>query len=181
MAGIRMTFHKPKWAPWLDDGTIDWFWAACERLRIPLMLLVPQRLDAVARIAARHPELKLIIDHMGRRSELRDEECFADLDELLALAKHPGVAVKVSSAPCYSTQPYPFRNLDAYLERIVDAFGPAHCFWGSDVSRLPCTYSQAVDHFVRELDFLRGEDLELVMGRAMSQALRWPEKKGDTE
>ena len=175
MSGIRMTFHKPKWGVWLDDGSIEWFWTACERLGIPVMLLVPRRLDAVAKIARAHPGLTLIIDHMGRRSDLRDDACFADLDELLALAACPKVAVKVSSAPCYTTAPYPFSNLTPYLRRIFDAFGPHRCFWGSDMSRLPCSYSAAVDHFARELEFLRGEDLALVMGGALSQALRWPQ------
>jgi predicted TIM-barrel fold metal-dependent hydrolase len=176
-----MTFHKPKWGQWLDEGSIDWFWAACERLEIPLMLLVPRRLDAVARVAERHPGLTLIVDHMGRRSDLHDDACFADLDELIALARFAKVAVKVSSAPCYSTEAYPYANLRPYLQRIVDAFGPRRSFWGSDVSRLPCTYAQAVDHFLHELDFLRGEDLALVMGRALSQALRWPEPAHSSE
>lgn len=175
MSGIRMTFHKPKWGPWLDDGSIDWFWAACERLGIPLMLLIPRRLDAVTAVARKYPGLTLIIDHMARRSELRDDACFTDLDELLALASFPKVAVKVSSAPCYTTAPYPFANLNPYLRRIFDAFGPHRCFWGSDVSRLPCSYELAVNHFLHELDFLRGGDLALVMGGALSQVLRWPE------
>jgi predicted TIM-barrel fold metal-dependent hydrolase len=175
MVGIRMTFHKPQWSGWLDDGSIDWFWADCERLGIPLMLLAPGRLDAVARIAARHPHLALVIDHLGRRSELRDEACFADLDVLLGLARFPNVCVKASAAPCYSTQPYPFRNLDAHLRRVYEHFGPMRTFWGSDVSRLPCTYRQAVDHFLRELDFIPAGDRPWVMGGALSALLHWPQ------
>ena len=177
MSGIRMTFHKPKWGPWLDDGSIDWFWADCEKLGIPLMLLVPGRLDAIAKVARKHPGLALIVDHMGRKSQLRDDACFADLDILLGMAALPNVGVKVSSAPCYTTQPYPFANLKPYLRRIFDAFGPKRCYWGSDVSRLPCSYKQAVDHFMQELDFLKGEDKAWVMGRALSEVLRWPEPK----
>jgi predicted TIM-barrel fold metal-dependent hydrolase len=175
VCGIRMTFHKPKWGPWLDDGSLDWYWAACERLGIPLMLLVPRRLESIARIAHKHPGLTLIIDHMGRRSELRDDACFADLDELLAMARLPNVMVKVAAAPCYSTAPYPYANLRPFLEQIVHAFGPGRSFWGSDVSRLPCSYRQCVEHFTQELDFLHGADLELVMGKALSKVLRWPE------
>ncbi len=174
MSGIRMTFHKPKWSPWLDNDEIDWFWADCERLGIPLMLLLPGRVDVVDRVARRHPGLTLIIDHMGRRSQLRNDECFADLDDLLALSRLPNVSVKASSAPCYSTQEYPFPGLTPHLERIFDSFGPRRTFWGSDVSRLQCSYKQAVDHFLHELDFLKGQDKELVMGRAISDLLRWP-------
>jgi predicted TIM-barrel fold metal-dependent hydrolase len=175
MAGIRMTFHQPRWAGWLDDGSIDWFWSDCERLGIPLMLLIPGRLDAVATVAQRHPGLTLIIDHLGRRSELRDAAAFADLDVLLQLAKLPNVSVKASAVPCYSTAPYPFANLKPYLRSVFDAFGPRRVFWGSDVSRLPCTYRVAVEHFLDELDFISDDDKAWVMGRALSALLRWPE------
>jgi predicted TIM-barrel fold metal-dependent hydrolase len=174
MAGIRMTFHKPQWGRWLDDGSIDWFWADCERLGIPLMLLIPGRLDAVGAVARRHPGLTLIIDHLGRRSDLRDDACFADLDALLALGTLPNVAVKASAVPCYSTQPYPFRNLQPYLRRIYEHFGPRRTFWGSDVSRLPGSYREAVDHFAHALDFIPAAELPWVMGGALSEVLRWP-------
>lgn len=175
MAGIRMTFHRPQWSRWLDDGTIDWFWADCERLGIPLMLLIPGRLDAVERIARRHPGLQLVVDHLGRRSDLRDEACFADLDVMLGLGALHNVSIKASAAPCYSTEDYPFRNLKPYLKRIYEHFGPRRMFWGSDVSRLPCSYRQAVDHFLEELDFIPREELPWVMGRGLSRLLRWEE------
>jgi len=179
MAGIRMTFHKPQWSGWLDDGSIDWFWSACEQIGIPLMLLIPGRLDAVEQIARRHPQLQLVIDHLGRRSELRDDACFADLDVMLRLGSLDNVSVKASAAPCYSTEDYPFPNLKPHLRRIYEHFGPRRMFWGSDVSRLPCTYRQAVDHFLEALDFIPGEELPWVMGRSLSRLLRWAEPQTD--
>ena len=175
MAGIRMTFHKPQWSRWLDDGAIDWFWADCERLGIPLMLLIPGRLDAVARIAGRHPALALIVDHLGLHSNHRDAQCDDDLDRLLALAAHPKVHVKASAVPCYTDEPYPFPGFASRLRRVYGHFGPQRMFWGSDVSRLPCSYRQAVEHFLHELDFIAEADLPLVMGGALSRLLGWPE------
>ena len=177
MAGIRMTFHKAPWNAWLDDGTVDWFWAECERLAIPIMLLIPGRMDAVERIARRHPGLQLVIDHLGRRSELRDDACFADLHRMLRLGALDNVSVKASAAPCYSTEAYPFRNLKPHLRGIYEHFGPRRMFWGSDVSRLPCSYRQAVDHFLDELDFIPGAELPWVMGRGLSQLLQWEEPR----
>ena len=175
MAGIRMTFPKPQWARWLDDGSIAWYWAECERLGIPVMLLIPGRLDAVAAIARRHPRLQLVVDHLGLHSNLRDDAAFADLQVLLRLAALPNVSVKASAVPCYSTEPYPFRNVTPYLKWIYEHFGPMRTFWGSDVSRLPCSYREAVAHFLHELDFIPRQDLPWVMGGALSKLLRWPE------
>ena len=56
---------------------------------------------------------------------------------------------------------------------IFDAFGPQRCFWGTDVTRMPCTYRQCVTMFTEELPWLKGNDLELVMGRAVCEWLGW--------
>jgi hypothetical protein len=36
MLGVRMSFHVKPFIDWLDDGSLDWFWAACERCAIPV-------------------------------------------------------------------------------------------------------------------------------------------------
>lgn len=174
MLGIRMTFHKPQWADWLDPGMLDWYWSQCERLGIPLMLFVPGRVDKISAIAERHPGLTIVLDHMARHSNLRDSECFADLDTLLALARFPNLYIKTSAVPCYSTQPYPFANLTPYLKRIYDHFGPRRLMWGSDYTRLPCSYQECVDHFLKTLDFLDEDDLTWIMGANAARALCWP-------
>jgi predicted TIM-barrel fold metal-dependent hydrolase len=174
MLGIRMTFFKPHWARWLEPGVIDWYWSALERLNIPLMALAYGRLPLLADLARRHPGLTLIIDHMGRQSALRDDECFADLDEMLAMARMPNVSIKASSLPCYTTDPYPFPRLAPYLMRTFDAFGADRMMWGSDVTRLPCTYLECLDHFRKELPFLTDADRAMVLGGTAAKLLRWP-------
>ena len=159
----------------MHPASIDWFWSGCERLGIPLMALAPGLLGDIAALAARHPGLTIMVDHMGRRSERRDAECFADLDELLALARFPNIAVKATALPCYSTEPYPFANLAPYLRRTFDAFGPDRIMWGSDLTRLPCSYAECLDHFRHELAFLKDDDLSSVLGGTAARLLRWPE------
>ncbi|HTC99040.1 MAG TPA: amidohydrolase family protein [Bradyrhizobium sp.] len=176
MLGIRMTFFKPHWARWLEGGVVDWYWSACERLGIPLMALAYGRIKELGALAARHPGLTVIIDHMGRQSSLRDDEAFADLDEMLALAKLPNVSIKASSLPCYTTDPYPFPKLTPYLKRTFDAFGADRMMWGSDITRLPCSYQECLDHFKHELPFLNDNDRALVLGGTAARLLRWPEK-----
>jgi len=92
---------------------------------------------------------------------------------LVALAKLPNVAVKATGAPHYSTGPYPYRNLHDGLQRIFDAFGPHRLFWGTDITRMPCSYRQCVTFFTEELPWLKGRDLELVMGRALCAWIGW--------
>jgi predicted TIM-barrel fold metal-dependent hydrolase len=104
---------------------------------------------------------------------------FADLDRLLALAKHPNVAVKASGIPHYATDAYPFPSLHLPLRRVFDAFGPRRLFWGSDFTKLACRYRQAVTMFTEALPWLKGADLEWVMGRGLCEWLGWPHPATD--
>jgi predicted TIM-barrel fold metal-dependent hydrolase len=174
MFGIRMTFYKPVWARWLAPCAIDWFWSDCETLGILISALAFGAVDQVGRLAARHPGLTIILDHLARRSGLRDDACFADLSDLLALARLPNVSVKATALPCYTTDPYPFANLYPHLRRIYDAFDPDRIMWGSDLTRLPCSYAQCLDHVQKELDFPSDADRVRILGGTAATLLRWP-------
>ena len=115
------------------------------------MVLMPGTLDILARIATAHPRLKLTLDHVGLRATGKGAAAFADLPAVLALAKHPNVAVKASGMPSLSAEGYPFRDLHPYIEQLVDAFGPRRTFWGTDLTRMPCTYRECVSLFTEEL------------------------------
>jgi predicted TIM-barrel fold metal-dependent hydrolase len=176
MLGFRFTFNQPQQQAWWTDGSLDWFWAACEKEGLPVGLLAGGHMAALGTIADRHPALKLHIDHHGRGGgggAGTDDAAFANLGEMLALAKYPNVAVKLSGAPSYSSQPYPYRNIHQYIRRIFDAFGPTRCFWGTDITRMPCSYRQCVTMFTDELPWLTGSDRDLVMGRAVCDWIGW--------
>jgi L-fuconolactonase len=174
MLGMRFTFRRPQLAAPLVEGRIDWLWDAAEKHQIRLMILVTHdQVRYIDRIAERHPGLKIIIDHMGLISGTKDEAAFAELDKLLAIAKRPNVAVKASGTAGYTSDTYPYRWLHPYLRRVYDAFGPRRMFWGTDFTRLPCTYRQAVTQFTEEIPWLKGDDLEWVMGRGICEWLGW--------
>ena len=173
MLGLRFTFQEPHQQTWLTDGTMDWLWPAAAEADLPVALLAANILPDVAVVAERHPDVKLIVDHMGIPRFGKDESGFANLPLLLALAKFPNVAVKATGAPSYSTHPYPYRNIHDYLHRIYDAFGPNRMFWGTDITRMPCTWRECVTLFTEELPWLSEEDKELIMGRALCRFLDW--------
>jgi len=174
MLGLRFTFLQPHQKTWPTDGTIDWLWPAAERAELPIALLAFGFLPKVAQVAERHPRLRLIIDHLGRSSPaMKDDAAWATLPDMLALAKYPNVAIKATGAPSYSSQPYPYRNIHGYLRQIYDAFGPERMFWGTDITRMPCSWRQCVTLFTEELPWLSARDKELIMGRALCAWLGW--------
>jgi len=173
MLGVRFVFHRSPLLELLTEGKADWLWPEAESHGIPVYMLVPHRhLHFVEKIATRHPKLKLVMDHSGL-VDGKDEEAFKEFDKLLALAKYPNVATKVSCFPFFTTDKYPFRKLHPCLRQVYDTFGPKRMFWGTDLSRLPCSYRQGVTLFTEELPWLTGQDLEWVMGRGVCEWLGW--------
>ena len=177
MVGFRWSLTRPEQQTWHEDGTIDWLWPAAERAGTPVATMAWRFLPLFRQIAERHPQLKLLIDHLGLKRAKQDEAAFEGLDTVLSLAKLPNVAVKATGAPGYSTAPYPFRNIHDGLHRIFDAYGPHRFFWGTDLTRMPCSYRECVTMFTEELPWLKGRDLELVMGQGACDWLGWDPAK----
>jgi L-fuconolactonase len=174
MLGIRVSFQKSPRTAWLEDGTADWLWPAAEAHDIPIMIFAPGLNDKVRSIAINHPRLRIIIDHMGLARE-KDEKAAAAIESLCSLADCPNVYVKTTSIPLYSTEPYPCRNLHGSLQRLITAFQPRRCFWGTDLTRIKSlgTYREFVTLFTEELTFLSSDDLEWIMGRGLVECLDW--------
>ena len=174
MKGLRFYFTDPRSQSWPSDGTLDWLWPEAERLQIPVSLQASTFLPRIAAIAERHPALKISIDHMAvPRGTNGAEDAYRDLPHLLALAKHPNVAVKATGQPGYASDSYPFRSIHDGLHRVFDAFGPQRMFWGTDITRMRCTWRECVLLFTEELPWLKGLDLELVMGQAFCDWIGW--------
>jgi predicted TIM-barrel fold metal-dependent hydrolase len=173
MMGLRWPLLSEPQQKWLSDGSLEWLWPAAEQEGLPIAMMGGLFLSKFRDIAARHPRLKMIVDHCGLNRHGRDAEAFVHLEELVALAKLPNVAVKATGAPHYSTEAYPYRNIQDGLHRIYDAFGPKRFFWGTDITRMPCSYRQCVTFFTEELAWLKGSELEDVMGRGLCQWIGW--------
>lgn len=173
MLGIRLTLHREPWLGWHRAGRMTWFWRSAERLGIPVAVYAPGLLPDMHAIAAAHPDLRLVLDHLALPLGRVDQAAFAGLDELLALARLPNVAVKASALPCHTSEPYPFPGLHDPIRQVLGAFGPERMFFGSDLTRLPCPYVQAVELFTETLGFLGDADREWVMGRGLREWLDW--------
>ncbi len=176
MLGLRYTFLHDPARQWLADGSLEWLWTEAEQAGVPIAMLATDSLADIAGIAERHPGLRLTIDHLGGRgglTTLKDHDAMTHMPALLALAKFPNVAVKATGAPGYSAEAYPFPIMQSYLREIFDAFGPQRMFWGTDISKMPCSWRQCVTMFTEELAWLSEDDKRLVMGEALCSWWGW--------
>jgi predicted TIM-barrel fold metal-dependent hydrolase len=175
MVGVRLTFQAAM-EKLLTEGHADWFWPAAEKLALPVMFFAPGNIPKFASVAERHPGLPLIIDHMSLNQDIAKEgRIGAAIDDVVKLAKFPNVSVKVSSAPNFSKEPYPWRDTFDAIKRCFDAYGPRRCYWGTDLtnSLAKATYRQRITQFTEELPFLSEQDKDWVMGKAILERLKW--------
>ena len=175
MLGVRALFLGPS-ERWLTDGTADWFWPAAEKAGVPVMALAGSGADGFVRVAQAHPQLQLIIDHMGITvAAMRAGRTAEVIGQVERLAQYPNVSVKLSAVPNLSTQPYPFIDFNDHVRRLFNAFGPQRSFWGTDITNgfAKASYKQRVTHFTEALGFLSSQDLDWVMGRALLTRLKW--------
>ena len=175
MLGIRVAFNHEK-TQWIADGTADWLWQAAEDADVPIMIFAPDAPEQIGRIAREHPRLRLIVDHMGQATRGPEYRRVGPrLDIIAPFAKYPNVAVKLSAVPGFSSESYPFRGMTPHLRRLIEAFGPQRCFWGTDLThqRGKYPYRMYVEHFEQELAILPAGDRTLIMGEAILTFLDW--------
>ncbi|HEV2098128.1 MAG TPA: amidohydrolase family protein [Stellaceae bacterium] len=159
------------------DPDINRVLATAARHSLPVNLACAGRLEQAGQLAARNPNTRLVIDHLGLpqpHEPPAPAAPFADLPKLLALAAHDNIAVKISGACTLSHEPFPYRDIWDPLGRVFDAFGFARCMWGTDWTRAVgmLTYKQGVEAF-RVTDRLSDGDRAALMGGTLQRIYNW--------
>ena len=174
MLGLRFVLLTPDTWARVVSGELDWLFGAASRRRLPFGLITPANEVAhLSVIAQAHPGMRMLIDHLDVGPFDKLPAATAHLDALIALARYPNIAVKASAVPSMSNEPYPFADTFGAIKKVYDAFGPKRMFWGTDYTRMRCSWRECVTMFTEELPWLAGDDRELVMGRAVCDWLGW--------
>ena len=121
----------------------------------------------------RYPKMRLLIDHLGVPPFLQLPDAAACVEGLLGLAHLPNVAVKATAVPSMASDGYPFASTHDLLRKTFHAFGAERMFWGTDFTRMHPSWRDCADMFTQELDWLKGSELEAVMGGALRNWINW--------
>ncbi len=84
--------------------------------------------DQVAVIADRYPSLKLILDHMGYPQVNADE---TEFQPIIDLARYDNICLKLSDVAGRSSQDFPYRDVQPFIEKLLGAFGAERIVWGT--------------------------------------------------
>ncbi len=179
--GIRIMMRDDVSTDAADPG-LNAVFAAGARHGMPVNILCWGRLEQAAQLAARNPNTRVVIDHLGLQQPFEPPAPaapWAELPKLLALAAHENVAVKISGACTLSHEAYPYKDIWDPLARIFDAFGFGRCLWGTDWTRATglLTYAQGVEAF-RVTDRLSESDRAALMGGSLSRVYNWAPSRG---
>jgi len=129
--GFRITswIRKEKWLT--GDGMAAMWKKGAETGQAMCCLINPEDLPGVADMCRKNPHTTVVIDHFARigvDGEIRD----ADVKNLLALAQHKRVNVKLSAYYALGKKQEPYDDLLPMIRRVLTAFGPERCMWASD-------------------------------------------------
>ena len=174
--GVRLVI----WNERADDANAPGVGAVCEAAGhhgLPVCVLCWGQLPLLDQLARKHPETQFVLDHLGLPQPFEPpppSEPFASLPEVLALAQHQNVAIKVTGACTLSHEPFPFVDLRAPLGRVFDAFGFERCLWGTDWTRATAvvTFADAVAAF-RDTDWLSASERDALMGTSLQGIFNW--------
>ena len=177
---VRIMLNRGVTSDAADPG-ISRVLAAAARHALPVNLLCWGRLEQAEQMAARNPNTRLVIDHIGLQQPFEPPvpaQPFADLPKVVALAAYDNVAIKISGACTLSQQPFPYNDLWDPLGRIFDAFGFDRCMWGTDWTRAVAllTYKQGVEAF-RVTDRLSDSERAALMGETLQRVYHWSPSK----
>ena len=152
--GIRALRSIPGKDGRMDSPGVQELWKAAGDSRLIVNVLCGgNNADAVAGMLEKFARQPVVLDHcMNLRAGQDHGSVLADL---LRIAKYPNAHAKLTFLATGSAEPYPFRDLHDSCRRLITAYTPGRCVWGSD---FPCelwtrkaTYSQNLRLFTAEL------------------------------
>jgi L-fuconolactonase len=173
---IRIMMNDSVSADAADPG-IDRVLKAAAKYDLPVNLMARGRLEQVGQMAARNPNTQLVIDHLGLEQPMKPPappKPWRELPQLLALASHKNIVVKISGACTLSHEKFPYKDIWDPLGRIFDTFTLDRCMWGTDWTRAVAllTYKEGVDSF-RVTERLSDSDRATLMGGSLTKIYGW--------
>ncbi len=172
--GLRFVIMRPDDVMALAEGRFDWIWEVADRRAAPVALMLPSdALGQIGRLAIDFPSVRFMIDHLAISPFDKGTAALEHLPQLVCLAARDNVAIKATAVPGIATDPYPHYSIHTALEALFHAYGASRFFWGTNITRMSLDWRQCAQMFTEHLRWLRGSDLEKVMGYGLCQWTGW--------
>jgi predicted TIM-barrel fold metal-dependent hydrolase len=173
--GLRLSPRLRPDIAWYNDRQADRLWQKASQLNMILTLLIGlDQLASVAEAIKRFPNVQVVIDHLARPDATEDPggKLFGDL---VALARFEHVNIKLSALGFMSREPYPHRDVLAWVKRVFDSFGAERLMWGTDtpMSQDPAAIPDAMRLIGLALPEASPEEQAEMMGGTAARLFGW--------
>jgi predicted TIM-barrel fold metal-dependent hydrolase len=164
--------------PAFSSGGFEPLFALAQSHHVPLFASTHGWAAVLDDVATRYPDLILIVDHLGVSQSPYSPprpEPWDRLPDLLKLARHRNVFVKVCGVPVLARESFPYKDAWPYLHSVIDAFGAERLMWASDYTRMRHggrTYSESRDYLLRT-DEISDEQKGQIFGGTVRRVLNW--------
>jgi L-fuconolactonase len=168
LVGIRHQVHDEADPSWLlRDDVLRGIRAVGVAGLVYDLLVRTRELPAALQMVRTMPEVTFVIDHAGKPRIAEGPRDIEWEQAMAPLADCPNVSCKLSGlvteARWDSWKP---RDLEPYVKRVVDWFGPGRCMFGSDwpVCLLAATYERVLEAVREAVSDLSSSEREAVFG-----------------
>lgn len=177
VVGGRVMLSPPLGDP--DAPGIGRILDGCRDANLAVNLLSWHNPSLIGALARRHPDVQLVVDHLGITQPFEPPvpaDPFASLPDILALSQFDNVAIKISGVCTLSLQRFPFDDIWPHVSKTIESFGLDRCMWGTDWTRAikMVSFHDAVAAFC-DTDKLSDSDKSTLMGGSLRRIYRCPD------
>ncbi len=167
LSGTRLhPLYYPDEPCWVDAPANDALWnVAAETGAILQFHMLPRHAVPLARMIARHPDARVIVDHLGK-PDVTEAPPYPNFQPVLDLAQHPNVWMKIGDYQIASTQPYPWPDTFPFVALLKEAFGADRMLWGTGYARTArlVPLDQALAYVREDIPSLISADVDKILG-----------------
>lgn len=160
------------------DPTADWitspeldpvFEGLAAQDAAAFVLPKPEQFEMLGSLVDRHPEVPFVVEHMGHTdaNTSPSEPPWTDVE---TLAQRDNAYMKVSSIPRTAGEAWPYENVEPFLGRLLEWFGPERLMLGSDYPWLDemATYRECLT-WPEEAEYVSARDLSYLSYRTFDR------------
>lgn len=170
--GLRLRPRLPAESAVFGDPATYPLWEAAERLNVVVSVLADmEHAGAIAGLAQRFVGVPIVVDHFAH-PDLAESRGYR---QLLDLAEHRNVYVKLSGFHHVSRERFPYTDCRPLVRAVYEHFGGARLLWGSDFPHvlLASSYSRCRLLVEQMLDNMSDRECREIMGES-AHRLYWP-------
>ncbi len=146
----------------LKDPQMAVTWRAAHDLGMGILIqCTPHFASEIGALAAKFPDMPVMLDHLARPGQGTPEE----YAEVLKVGRLPNMYMKFTTTGVTSASKEPYPHLDAkpLVKHVYESFGPDRIMWGELGLNME-QFGKAIQLFDTQLDFVPEPDKQKIRG-----------------